>query len=410
MYDRRRLTEKDDPFKMKQSAPLHLVVDDMIPFAREAFSHLGSVTLLPGRAMTRETLRDAHALIVRSITTVNAALLDTSHIQFVGTTTTGVDHIDQRYLADRNIGFAAALGCNANAVAEYVLTALLAAAHTHGLVLQGTTIGIIGVGRIGSLVARRTQALGMRPILHDPPLARTTGDPRYRPLAEALQADILTLHVPLTIEGPDRTVHLIGKDELARMAPSAMLINAARGAVVDNDALLEALNRRTIGGAVMDVWEGEPAINWNLLRRVTLGTPHIAGHSFDGKVNGMVMVYHACCHFWDIPPQWRPPANLLPATGHTPGAVPSLPCDGSGKDFQTLAHDVTTTLYDIYGDHARMTGLLALPESMRAEAFDQLRHDYPQRREFATSPVAIRHGKQEMIHKFNEFGIQSRAI
>ncbi|MDD9860801.1 MAG: 4-phosphoerythronate dehydrogenase [Nitrospira sp.] len=406
MYDRRRLTEKDNAFQdTKVGAPLHFVIDDMIPFARDAFSDLGSVTLLPGRAITRETIRDADALIVRSITTVNAALLDDRPVRFVGTATTGVDHIDQQYLADRNIMFAAALGCNANAVAEYVLTALLAAAHLKGLVLQGTTIGIIGVGRIGSLVARRTKALGMRPILNDPPLERATGDPRYRPLAEALQADVLTLHVPLTVEGADATLHLIGNDELARMTPSAILINTSRGAVVDNDALLEALTQRTIGGAVMDVWEGEPSINWNLLRQVTLGTPHIAGHSFDGKVNGTVMIYHACCRFLDRPPKWQPLSNVLPATGLPPGKPRPLLYDGPCVDFQTPAHEVTTTLYDLYGDCKRMMKLLDLPEAMRAEAFDQLRHDYPKRREFAVSPVALRQGTREIMDRFKALGI-----
>ncbi len=395
---------------MIPSAPLHIVVDDMVPFAREAFARLGAVTLLPGRAMTRDTLRDADALIVRSGLKVNAELLENSRVQFVGTTTTGVDHVDQRYLAERNIGFAAAFGCNANSVAEYVLTALLVTARAQNLALHGTTIGIIGVGRIGSRVARKALALGMIPILHDPPLARETGDPRYRPLAEALRADVLTLHVPLTLEGPDPTFHLIGKDELARMTSTAMLINTARGAVVDNHALLEALNRRTIGGAVMDVWEGEPAIHWHLLPRVALGTPHIAGHSFDAKVNGTVMVYQAFCRFLGIEPVWTPPANLLPTTGGAPDASLPFQCDGSGKDFQTLAHDITTTLYDIHGDHARMMGLLALPESMRPEAFSQLRHDYPQRSELATSPISIRHVNEENMQKFNELGIQSSDV
>ena len=400
---------------MTRSAPPHFVIDDMIPFAREAFSHLGSVTLLPGRAITRETIQNAHALIIRSGINVNAALLDNSNVQFVGTATTGVDHIDQRYLADRNIGFAAALGCNANAVAEYVLTALLATAHARGLGLRGKTVGIIGVGRIGSRVARKTRALGMRPILHDPPLARATSDPQYRPLAEALRADVLTLHVPLTTEGPDPTWHLIGQDELAHMTSGAILINAARGEVVDNDALLEVLTMRAIGGAIMDVWEGEPSINWNLLPRVTVGTPHIAGHSFDGKVNGTVMIYHACCRFFGMQPQWQPteaPAETLPpapAPGRTAGASHPLQWDGASKDFQTLAHDITTTLYDLSGDHERMMGLLALPESMRPEAFNQLRHDYPQRSEFADSPITIQHVNQQIIHMFNELGIQSSS-
>ena len=289
---------------------MQFVVDEEIPFGRDAFSHLGSVTLLPGRAMTREALREAHALIVRSVTKVDATLLADTNVQFVGTATTGVEHIDREYLAARDIGFAAALGCNANAVAEYVLTALLVTAHAKGLVLSGKTLGIIGVGRIGSLVAAKAPALGMQTLLHDPPLARATGDQRYQPLAETLQADFVTLHVPLTLDGPDATFHLIGADELAHMAPSSVLINTARGEVMDNAALLKALTGETLGGAVMDVWEREPSIDWNLLNHVTLGTPHVAGYSSDAKINGTVMLYHACCRFWGIEPVWTPPPDL----------------------------------------------------------------------------------------------------
>ena len=301
---------------------MQFVVDEEIPLGREAFSHLGSVTLLPGRAMTREALREAHALIVRSVTKVDATLLADTTVQFVGTATTGVEHIDREYLAARDIGFAAALGCNANAVAEYVLTALLVTAHTKGLVLDGKTMGIIGVGRIGSLVAAKAPALGLRTLLHDPPLARATGDRRYRPLSEILQADFVTLHVPLTLDGPDATFHLIGADELAHMATSSILINTARGEVVDNDALLEALTGRTVGGAVMDVWEREPSINWDLLNHVTLGTPHVAGYSSDAKINGTVMMYHACCRFWGMKPAWTPPPDL-PARPSHPGLCPT---------------------------------------------------------------------------------------
>ena len=383
---------------------MQFVVDENIPFAREAFSHLGSVTLLPGRAITRETLRDADALIVRSVTKIDAALLDGTNVQFVGTATTGVEHIDREYLAARNIAFAAALGCNANAVAEYVLTVLLVTAHAKGLSLSGKTLGIIGAGRIGSLVATKAPALGLRTLLHDPPLARSTGDGRYRPLAEILQADFVTLHVPLTYDGPDATFHLIGADELAHMTPSAILINTARGEVVDNTALLEALTEGTIAGAVMDVWEGEPAIDWDLLDRVTLGTPHIAGYSSDGKINGTVMVYHACCGFWGIEPVWAPPD---PPAAPPPGSLPHLAFDATGKDFQTLAHDILTTLYDLPADHARMRDILVVPEPLRPQAFDQLRRDYPHRREFAGTPIAVTGGDRNLFARLQTLGIRA---
>ena len=384
---------------------MQFVIDENIPFAREAFSHLGSVTLLPGRGITREAVRKAHALIVRSVTKVDAALLADTNVQFVGTATTGVEHIDQEYLAVRNIGFAAALGCNANAVAEYVLTALLVTAHAKGLTLSGKTLGIIGAGRIGSLVAAKAPALGMQVLLNDPPLAQATGEQRYRPLAEILQADFMTLHVPLTLDGPDATFHLIGADELARMTPSSVLINAARGEVVDNTALLEALTKGTIGGAVMDVWEGEPAINWDFLNHVTLGTSHIAGYSSDGKIYGTVMVYHACCRFWGIEPAWALPLDLPTTLAH--GTAPHIAFDATGKDFQTLAHDIATTLYDLPGDHARMRDLLALPETLRPQAFDRLRRDYPHRREFACSPISITGADRNLFSRLHALGIQA---
>ena len=384
---------------------MQFVVDEEIPFGRDAFSHLGSVTLLPGRAMTREALREAHALIVRSVTKVDATLLADTTVQFVGTATTGVEHIDREYLAARDIGFAAALGCNANAVAEYVLTALLVTAHAKGLVLSGKTLGIIGAGRIGSLVAAKAPALGLRTLLHDPPLARATGDQRYRPLSEILRADFVTLHVPLTLDGPDATFHLIGTDELARMATSSILINTARGEVVDNAALLEALTGETLGGAVMDVWEREPSIDWDLLNHVTLGTPHVAGYSSDAKINGTVMLYHACCRFWGIEPSWSPPPDL--PTTLAPGPSPHLAFDATGKDFQTLAHDMITTLYDLPGDHARMQDVLAVPEPLRPQAFDLLRRDYPHRREFAFSPISIKGGDRNLFARLQALGIHA---
>ena len=383
---------------------VQFVVDENIPFAREAFSHLGSVTLLPGRGITREAIRRAHALIVRSVTKVDATLLADTNVQFVGTATTGIEHIDREYLAARNIAFAAALGCNANAVAECVLTALLVTAHAKGLSLSEKTLGIIGAGRIGSIVAAKAPALGLRVLLHDPPLARATGDGRYRPLAEILRADFVTLHVPLTYDGPDATFHLIGADELAHMTPSAILINTARGEVVDNTALLETLTKGTIGGAVMDVWEGEPSIDWDLLDRVTLGTPHIAGYSSDGKINGTVMVYHACCRFRGIEPVWAPPD---PPAAPAPGSLPHLEFDAAGKDFQTLAHDILTTLYDLPADHARMRDLLAVPESLRPQAFDQLRRDYPHRREFAGTPISITGGARNLLARLQKLGIRA---
>ena len=254
-------------------------------------------------------------------------------------------------------------------------------------------------------MAAKAPALGLQTLLHDPPLARATGDRRYRPLSEIFRADFVTLHVPLTLDGPDATFHLIGADELAHMATSSILINTARGEVVDNAALLEALTGGTIEGAVMDVWEREPSINWDLLNHVTLGTPHVAGYSSDAKINGTVMLYHACCRFWGMKPAWTPPPDL-PAP-LAPGTLSHIAFDATGKDFQTLAHEMVTTLYDLPGDHARMRDLLAIPEPLRPRAFDQLRKDYPHRREFAVSPISIKSGDRNLFARLQALGIHA---
>ena len=209
------------------------------------------------------------------------------------------------------------------------------------------------------------------------------------------------MHVPLTYDGPDATFHLIGADELAHMTPSAILINTARGEVVDNTALLETLTKGTIGGAVLDVWEREPAIDWDLLDRVTIGTPHIAGYSSDGKINGTVMVYHACCRFWGIEPVWVPPD---PPAAPASGSLPHLAFDANGNDFQTLAHDILTTLYDLPADHARMRDILVVPEPLRPQAFDGLRRDYPHRREFAGSPISVTGGDRNLFDPATNIG------
>ena len=158
----------------------------------------------------------------------------------------------------------------------------------------------------------------------------------------------------------------------------------------------------------MDVWEGEPSIDWDLLNRVTLGTPHIAGYSSDGKINATAMLYHACCDFWGIEPVWMPPPDQPPTAAL--GKTPRLAFDASGKDFQTLAHDIATALYDLPGDHARMRDLLSISESQRPQAFDQLRRDYPHRREFAASPISITDSDRNLFVRLQTLGIRANEL
>lgn len=267
-----------------------ICLDEDIPDGRAVFEPLGEVRTFAGRTVSPADVAEADALIVRSVTPVNAALLAGSRVRFAGTVTTGSDHVDTAWLADRGIAFAAAEGCNAETVSQYVLAAILLLCERRGTDPTGHTLGVIGVGRIGSRVARWAEALGFRLLLCDPP-RRRSGESGFLDAAEVLpRADFVTLHVPLTDTEPDATRNLMNAAWLARMRPSAVLINTSRGGVVREEALAVALAERRIGGAVLDVWRDEPNINPALLRLATLVTPHIAGYSHESRRRAVWMI------------------------------------------------------------------------------------------------------------------------
>ncbi|MCE5252583.1 4-phosphoerythronate dehydrogenase [bacterium] len=342
---------------------MRIVADENIPYAREAFSGLGDVTLVHGRNIP--SLRNCDALIVRSITKVNEALLAGTPVRFVGTSTIGYDHIDREYLETHDIGFASAPGSNSNSVSEYVTAALLVYAHDRGIRLEGKSIGVIGIGNVGSKVARKCAELGMTVLKNDPPLKDATGDPAFLPLEEVLTADFITLHVPLVKDGKYPTFHMVNRDFTD--AVHGVLINSSRGSVVDETALHGALGRN-IEAAILDVWENEPHIDRSLAEKV-YGTPHIAGYSFDGKVNGTQMMYDAVCRHFGIEPTWKA-AGVLP-----PGK--RITC--SGAHDEDCIRDAVLQVYDIRKDFATFRQSMA--------EFDRLRKEYPVRREFPTTEV-----------------------
>lgn len=373
---------------------MKIVADPNIPFVREAFGPLGEVRLVPGREITAGAARDADVLLVRSVTPVNTALLDASQVKFVATATIGIDHVDQEHLLRKGIGFASAQGSNANSVAEYVVAAMLEMARRQKFRLRDKTIGVIGVGHVGSRVVRYAEALGLRVLQNDPPRQRGEKLPHFVSLERVLaEADIITLHVPLARAGPDATFHLFDKDELAMLEQRRpVVINTARGAIVDNKALLKAVDGERLGGVVLDVWESEPNISPELLDVVDLGTPHIAGYSFDGKVNGMQMIYRAVCQFFGITPSWEP--RLSPAP------VPRLELTvSSGEDDEEVLRRVVRRVYDITTDDA------ALRKSVRM--FDELRAEYPVRREFFNTELALRGTSETLRAKFAALGFKT---
>lgn len=357
---------------------LTIVADENIPFAREAFAQFGDVRLAPGRELTRDDLLDVDALVVRSVTKVNAALIDDTPVRFVGTATIGRDHIDETYLADEGITFADAAGCNSRSVAEWVVCALLETAVARRTTLAGKTLGIVGHGNIGSIVAQLAPVLGMEVLINDPPLARAGVLQGTVPLEDLLRrSDFVTLHVPLSKEGADRTHHLIGERELALMRQGSVLLNAARGPVLDNLAARESAR---IGDVdfIIDVFENEPTPDRELADLAKIVTPHIAGYSFEGKVNGTRMMAEALARHLGAANSWQP--NLAP------------PENREVRLWKELSHEealleAVRASYRIREDDERLRGGLLLPSENWGTHFDQLRRSYPVRREFANYVV-----------------------
>jgi len=360
-----------------------IVADAKNSIVNAAFSRLGELRVLPTPEITSRTLRDADVVIVRSETPVNASLLEGTAVRFVGTATIGTDHVDQAYLSARGTAFAHAPGSNANSVAEYLMAGLLVLSERLARPLEGMSIAIVGVGNVGSKVEAMARALGMHVLLNDPPLARATGDPRYRSLEEVLDADLVTLHVPLTSEGPDATVHLFDASRIARMKPGAVLVNTSRGAVTETAALGKALARGHLQGAILDVWEREPTIDWELFARSSIGTPHIAGYSLDGKIRAAQMLFESIRTHFDISAEW-PDDLRLPGSDH-----PTILLRGAERPRQERMHEAVRLCYDILQDHASMEAVSRRALGERPVGFRALRAGYRVRREFFASTVSF---------------------
>ncbi len=380
---------------------MKIVCDVNMPFAREAFATLGDVLAVDGRAIAPAHLRDADVLVTRSTTRVDEALVGARRLRFYGSGVIGTDHIDGAFLARAGIPWQGAPGCNAASVAQYLVSGLVRLALRHALRLDALTLGVVGVGHVGRQVCRQGRALGMRVIACDPPRRRDPRDAEaqsFIPLDALLRAaDVVTLHVPLTRQGEDATWHLIDAARLARMRPGAFLVNAARGPVIDSDAWLAARGR--LGGTILDTWEPEPAFRPEVLAGTDWGTPHIAGHSFEGKVNGTMQVYHAACRVLGVAPSFTPD---LP-----PPPVPELTVEARGLGPEALLERMVLPVYDLAEDDARLRAAAVADDGARAKAFDQLRRDYPMRREFTATRVNLLHATPDQQRLAAELGFQT---
>jgi erythronate-4-phosphate dehydrogenase len=401
---------------------MKITIDRNMPYAKEAFSTLGEVFARDGRDLTIADVRDADALFTRSTTKVNAALLAGSSVRYYGSAVIGTDHIDIPYLESRHIPWVAAPGCNAESVANYVTSALLWLGAQHGFSLKGKTIGIIGCGNVGSKVLRHAKALGLSIIVSDPPLQRAeTKLPkpaRFASLPELLaESDIVTCHVPLTKTGPDATYQMLNTDQFAQMKPGVIFINAARGAILSTDALLAALGSR-VAYTVIDCWEGEPTYRTDLLARADIATPHIAGHSYEGKVNGTKIVYKAYLAWLAQAagdPSCREHAtellreeNIEKLFALPPPPVPHVDLSQI-KDTEELLRQAVLRVYDIEADSLRLKRSCVEDPVTRAAAFDQQRSRYPMRREFTSTQVTLKKPTQKLLTTLQGLGFKTGA-
>jgi len=351
-----------------------IVADENIPLLDAFFAGFGEIRRYPGRAIDRDCVRDADVLLVRSVTRVDRALLEGSRVRFVGTCTIGTDHLDLGWFAEAGIHWSSAPGCNARGVVDYVLGSLLTLAELDGVDLATRTYGVVGAGQVGGRLVQVLRGLGWKVLVCDPPRQAAEGG-EYVDLERILaECDVISLHTPLTRSGEQATWHLLDAPRLARLRRGAWLINAARGPVIDNDALRELLLAREDVLAVLDVWEEEPRVDVELADLCVIATPHIAGYSLDGKQRGTAQIYQAFCAWRGEAEQVRL-ADLLPRPWLARVEL-QADCDPAWA-LATLCRAV----YDPRRDDADFRRSLGDDPAAQQVAFDLLRKGYPVRRE-----------------------------
>jgi erythronate-4-phosphate dehydrogenase len=354
---------------------MKILADQNMPLVEEFFSELGEVRRFDGRNLQASSLNDIDVLLIRSVTKINEEMLAYANkLQFIGTATIGIDHVDTQLLEQRNIGFANAPGCNAIAVAEYVISALYAYAQETDTSLAGKTLGIVGVGNIGQCLREKLANIGLKLLLCDPVRYEQGTLDEHVQFDELLSnADIVTFHVPLIKDGPHKTQHLLNSDKLPLLKKGALVINASRGDVIDNKALLSALRDGQQLDLVLDVWENEPNICTELLDFVRFASVHIAGHTQEGKARGTQMLYEGLCQRLGLATT-KKLEDFLPVPALTKCRTESTLVE---QDLGRLVHLV----YDIRRDDGLMRA------NLQSHGFDSLRKTYPPRREFNTLSV-----------------------
>lgn len=375
---------------------LKIVADEKIPFLKGVLDTYADMTYLPGNIITNRQIMDADALLIRTRTKCTEEFLKDTKVSFIGTATIGFDHIDTNYCESKKIAWTNAPGCNSSSVQQYLATALLKVSQDHRFRLRDRTIGIIGVGNVGSKVEKFAQLTGMNVLLNDPPRARKEGSEHFVDLETLLmESDIITVHVPLNTVGNDTTYRLINDKSVRKMKKGVWLINTSRGEVADTSSLKNGLKHGKFSGVVLDVWENEPDIDYELLEKAFIATPHIAGYSTDGKANGTAMIVNALSGFFDLPLRnWYP--EIIPQPH-----IAEIGVDGKNKDREEILREAVFHTYNIVEDDIRLR--------FSPGDFEKLRGDYPVRREFPAFRLNLRNGTKNIRKMVADLGFKLSA-
>lgn len=373
---------------------MKIIIDDKIPYIRGAFEDVAEVIYLPGSKTTAEIVRDADAIVTRTRTICNEKLLAGSSVKFIATATIGYDHIDTDYCDAAGIKWTNAPGCNSKSVEQYIASTLMVLAETKKLQLKDLCIGIVGVGNVGSKVAKICEIFGMKVLLNDPPRERAEGSDKFVSLETVKnEADIISLHVPLNIKGEDATFHLGDESFFSTLKKKPVLINSCRGEVIETAAVKKALKTKQLSSFVCDCWENEPDLDLELLEMTEIATPHIAGYSKDGKAKGTLMSVQAISDFFDLGlNNWQPSGVELPTN-------PIIEIDGEGMSEQEIFSKAILHTYDIRHDDKLLR--------LSPEHFEQQRGDYPKRREFPAFTIRTQRVEEKTLEKLKLLGFNA---
>jgi len=383
---------------------LKIVADAHIWGVESAFSTLPGydveLNILESREITRDTVIDADILLTRSSTKVQAKLLQGTAVRFAATATVGDDHYDKAWLESNNIRWASAAGSSTGSVIEYMISSLLDLHEKKLISIPDTTIGIIGVGRIGHEMEKLCRAMGMKVMLNDPPRERAEKLSGFSSLEEILeQADLITLHTPLVIEGEECTKHLLNRERLKQFRGKGIM-NAARGSCIDNGALLGWLNGHSSRFAALDCWELEPSPAQALFShaQMAIATPHIAGHSLDGKAANTQFIYQALCHVLQTQPVWN-------KNEHLPQDAAPHVLSTTGDCWEKL-HTACNFLYPLCKDSETMKSWSSLSHNELSDAFTCYRRHYPIRRAWQHTALHFSHPDPGTLQLAQAIGIK----